>query len=127
MKENLHNIAFSKEHYIETIYILLKEKDRVYNKDIVEYLELSKASVSVAVNKLIQEEYAYRENRSIKLTSKGIMVGKELYKKHIFLTDLFLKLGIDQKEAEKQACEIEHILSDNTFNKIKDFMCKNNQ
>ncbi|MDU5503836.1 MAG: hypothetical protein E6073_01665 [Anaerococcus vaginalis] len=53
----LHRKVFSKERYIEVIYILLQDKDKVFNKDIVKYTKLSKPSVSVAVNNLVDEGY----------------------------------------------------------------------
>ncbi|WP_084572446.1 metal-dependent transcriptional regulator [Peptostreptococcus sp. MV1] len=80
----LHRKVFYKEHYIEVIYILLQDKDKVFNKDIVKYTKLSKPSVSVAVNNLVDEGYVYREFRSIKLTEKGEKIGKELYSRHLY-------------------------------------------
>ena len=56
----LHRKVFSKEHYIEVIYILLQDKDKVFNKDIVKYTKLSKPSVSVAVNNLVDEGYVWK-------------------------------------------------------------------
>lgn len=118
----LHRKVFSKEHYIEVIYVLLREKENVYNKDIVNYTKLSKPSVSVAINNLIDEGYAYRESMSIKLTEKGEKIGKELYNKHIYFYNLFLKLGVEPKQANEEACSVEHVISNETFKKIRAFI-----
>ena len=118
----LHRKVFSKEHYIEVIYVLLREKEDVYNKDIVNYTKLSKPSVSVAINNLIDEGYVYRESMSIKLTEKGEKIGKELYNKHFYFYNLFLELGVEPKQANEEACSVEHVISNETFKKIKAFI-----
>lgn len=118
----IHRKVFSKEHYIEAIYVLLREKENVYNKDIVNYTKLSKPSVSVAINNLIDEGYVYRESMSIKLTEKGEKIGKELYNKHIYFYNLFLDLGVEPKQANEEACSVEHVISNETFKKIKAFI-----
>lgn len=118
----LHRKVFSKEHYIEVIYILLREKENVYNKDIVNYTKLSKPSVSVAINNLIDEGYVYRESMSIKLTEKGEKISKELYNKHIYFYNLFLDLGVEPKQANEEACSVEHVISNETFKKLKAFI-----
>lgn len=118
----LHRKVFSKEHYIEVIYILLQDKDKFFNKDIVKYTKLSKPSVSVAVNNLVDEGYVYREFRSIKLTEKGEKIGKELYSKHLYFYNLFIDLGVEHKQAVEEACGIEHIISNDTFTRIKKFI-----
>lgn len=123
----LHRKVFSKEHYIEIIYVLLREKENVYNKDIVNYTKLSKPSVSVAINNLIDEGYVYRESMSIKLTEKGEKIGKELYNKHIYFYNLFLDLGVEPKQANEEACSVEHVISNETFKKIKAFIEKNSK
>ena len=118
----LHRKVFSKEYYIEVIYVLLREKEDVYNKDIVNYTKLSKPSVSVAINNLIDEGYVYRKSMSIKLTEKGEKIGKELYNKHIYFYNLFLDLGVEPKQANEEACSVEHVISNETFKKIKAFI-----
>lgn len=122
MESKLHRKVFSKEHYIEVIYILLREKENVYNKDIVNYTKLSKPSVSVAINNLIDEGYVYRESMSIKLTEKGEKISKELYNKHIYFYNLFLDLGVEPKQANEEACSVEHVISNETFKKLKAFI-----
>lgn len=122
LESKLHRKVFSKEHYIEVIYILLREKENVYNKDIVNYTKLSKPSVSVAINNLIDEGYVYRESMSIKLTEKGEKISKELYNKHIYFYNLFLDLGVEPKQANEEACSVEHVISNETFKKLKAFI-----
>lgn len=88
MQKKLHQMLFSTEHYVEVILILTKENEekKIFNQDIVDYMNVSRASVSVAVSKLKKEGYICRKNKEIKLTEKGIKLGEELLEKHNFFT-----------------------------------------
>lgn len=118
-----HSKCFSQEHYIETIYLLQKKQKSVFNKDVVDELELSRASVSIAVNKLIKANMLIRrENEELILTESGLKLGEELYNKHKFLTNFLKKIGVDDDVAYIEACNIEHVISNNTIHKIKQFL-----
>lgn len=121
----MHSTMYSKENYIEVIYILGLKKELIYNKDIVEYLDISRASVSNAINKLITKKYAYRDEKSIKLTEKGINLGKEIYEKHVFFSKFLISIGVEPSVANDEACKIEHTISKDTFLKIKKYILDN--
>ncbi len=114
----------SLEDYLETIFILCGEKKFTRIKEISDRMSVSKPSVIQAIkelkqtNLIIQEPYGY-----IELTNDGIKKAKEIFKKHNVLKK-FLKdiLGVSDEVAEKDACRIEHIISDETFNRIFNFM-----
>lgn len=110
----------SSEDYLETILILSKEKGSVRSIDIVEYQGFSKPSVSVAMKKLRENGYIDVDSKGyITLTSEGYEVASKTYEKHVVLTDLFISLGVDKETARKDACRVEHDLSDKTFEAIK--------
>ncbi|MCX7821285.1 MAG: metal-dependent transcriptional regulator [Brevinematales bacterium] len=116
----------SLEDYLEAIYILCLDKKVARIKDISEKLAVSKPSVIQAIkelkneNLLIQEPYGY-----IELTSSGLEKAKQILKKHNILKKFLEEiLGVSTENAEKDACKIEHIISEETFTKIIKFMRK---
>lgn len=117
----------SGENYLETIYILKQNKANVRAVDIIEELGYSKSSVSRAVNLLKDKGYITISDKGfIDFTEKGNVYVKNLYERHKVLTKAFLLLGVDEKIAEKDACRIEHIISQQTFYKIKEHINKFN-
>lgn len=111
----------SGEDYLETILILEKRLGQVRSIDVATELDVSKPSVSVATKKL--RENGYLENRGggdLLLTPKGREVAQEIYARHKFLTSLFESIGVSSEVAEADACRIEHYLSQETFDRIKD-------
>ena len=117
----------SGENYLETILRLEKEKGSVRSIDIANKLDFTKASVSRAMSILKREEYIVMEsNGNIILTEKGRERAKGIYEKHRliaqFLTDA---LEVNQETAEEDACRIEHIISEESFERIKQYTQKN--
>ncbi len=116
----------SLEDYLEAIYLLCLDKKVARIKDISEKMAVSKPSVIQAIKELknadflVQEPYGY-----IELTVKGTEKAKEILKKHNILKEFLVKIiGVSLENAEKDACKIEHIISDETFSKIIKFMRK---
>lgn len=110
----------SSEDYLESILILQKRNGSVRSIDIVDDLEFSKPSVSVAMKKLRENGYIEVDKKGyITLTEKGLKVAEKTYERHVLLTDLFVSLGVDKDVAENDACHVEHNLSDETFEAIK--------
>lgn len=116
----------SLEDYLEAIYLLCLDKKVARIKDISEKMSVSKPSVIQAIKELknadflVQEPYGY-----IELTVKGTEKAKEILKKHNILKEFLVKIiGVSSENAEKDACKIEHIISDETFSKIIRFMRK---
>lgn len=112
----------SQENYLETIYMLLLEnKEAIRSVDIANTLNYSKASVSRAMKILKENGYIlFNENNTISLTEKGLNKAKAIYERHQVITSFLVQtLGIDQTLAEQDACRIEHIISEETFQKMK--------
>jgi len=115
----------SKEMYLETILRLSTKKDKVRSIDVANSLKFSRASVSVATKNL--KEQGYLEilgDNSLQLTTKGEEVAKSVFEKHKALTSLLEGFGVDPVIAENDACRIEHIISEETFTKIKEYLAK---
>ncbi len=114
------NLYESSEDYLETILILSNKQESVRSIDIVEYLNFSKPSVSVAMKKLRENGYINVDKKGhITLTEEGLKVASKTYEKHRLLTDLFISIGVNKEIAEKDACRVEHTLSEETFEAIK--------
>lgn len=113
----------SQENYLETILILSKKKPVVRSVDIAAELGFSKPSVSIAVkNMKAQGLITVTPEGYIYLTSTGSQVADGVYERHQVLTDALIRLGVSEKTAEEDACRIEHIISEETFQAIKNKM-----
>lgn len=110
----------SGEMYLETILILSKHSQSVRSVDVGEYMGYSKPSVSRAVGLLKNAGYLVveKDGRLI-LTESGRTVAENIYEKHTTLTTLLKNLGVDDKTASEDACKIEHVISDTSFEAIK--------
>lgn len=117
----VRNIQESGEMYLETIFILKKRKDKIRSIDVVRELEFSKPSVSRAVNKLKDDGYIDIDaGGHIELTDKGLEIAQDIYAKHKALTEFFIEVaGVSPEIAEEDACRIEHVISDETFEGLK--------
>ena len=118
------SIHESGEDYLETILILHKNTGFVRSIDIANELGYSKPSISRAVGILKSDGYIIVEpNGQIVLTDSGKAKAEQVYERHImlrkFLTDI---LGVSSENSEQDACRIEHILSDETYEKLKSFV-----
>lgn len=110
----------SGEMYLETIIILSGKSDKVRSIDIAEHMGYSKPSVSRAISILKDEGYINVDNSGyITLTDKGEVVASDIYEKHIVISKLLVEIGVSPEVADKDACRIEHIISDETFEVIK--------
>ena len=110
----------SGEMYLETIYVLLKEKAAIRAIDVGEYMGFSKPSVSRALSLLKESGHVVTDsNGFLSLTESGIVVAEKIFERHTILTTLFMELGIDEETASDDACKIEHVISDKTFRALK--------
>jgi len=122
------NIHESEENYLETIFFLNKNQTNIRAIDIVRELEFSKPSVSVAMKNLRQKGYIVIENGGfIKLTPEGLKIAERVYERHILITDFLSEIGVDKKTASEDACRIEHVISEESFNALKELMKKINK
>ncbi len=116
------NIHESAEDYLEAILKIKEKKGVVRSIDIVNELGYSKPSISIAMKRLRENGYIIMdEDNFISLTDAGLNIAEKIYTRHKTLTALFVSLGVDEETAEKDACKIEHDLSDITFQKIMEY------
>lgn len=110
----------SGEMYLETIYILSKKMACVRSLDVAEYMGFSKPSVSRAVSLLKKGEYiAADEMGHLHLTEIGKEVAEKIFERHTLLTSFLEKLGVESETASRDACKMEHHISEETFSAIK--------
>lgn len=113
-------IQESAENYLETILILQKRKGAVRAIDIVNELEYTKPSVSVAMKNLRENGYIIVSKEGhISLTDKGREIAETMYERHTLISTWLEALGVDRKTAVEDACRIEHVISAESFNAIK--------
>ena len=120
----------SAENYLETILMLSERLPRVRSIDIVNELEFSKPSISVAMKNLRENGYINMDSDgSITLTPSGQGIAERIYERHRFFSDLLTRLGVDPDIATDDACRIEHDISPETFNAFKKMadLLKDNQ
>lgn len=118
-------IQESGENYLETILILRERNKMVRSIDIARELGYTKPSISRAVSVLKTNGYIYVDGAGyITLTDKGEALAEKIYNRHKTLTSYLICIGVDSATAEQDACRIEHIISDQTFDKITEQLQK---
>lgn len=111
----------SGEMYLETIHVLLKKNGAVRSIDISEHMGYSKPSVSRAVGLLKSGGYILVDKDGyITLTDTGTQVAQKIYERHTVLSSLLMALGVSEEVAAEDACRLEHAISDESFNAIKE-------
>lgn len=114
----------SAEMYLETIYVLSQRSENVRSIDVAEHMGYSKPSVSRAVGLLKQSGLLImKEDGTLSLTSEGIDAAKKIFERHTVLTKFLMSIGVSEETASKDACKIEHVISDETLSMIKRY-CK---
>lgn len=112
----------SSEDYLETILILREKNGNVRSIDIVNKMNYSKPSISIAMKKLKSEGMVEMDlNGYITLTPKGEEVARRIYSRHKLLEKCLTAIGVDPETAEEEACRIEHVIDDDTYDKINAF------
>ena len=109
----------SAEDYLEMILRLIETKGYARSVDIAAGLSVSKPSVSVAMKQLRENGYIIMgKDNFITLTDKGLEIARRIYERHKVLTEVLMRIGVDQVTAEEDACKIEHDISISTFDAI---------
>lgn len=118
----------SGEMYLETIHVLYERGiEKVRAIDIVREMNFSKPSVSVALSNLKKEGYvAVDVNGTVSLTEEGEKVAQKIYERHVLLTEVLTNIGVNPEVAAEDACRIEHVISDETFDALKKALAKKN-
>ena len=110
----------SGEDYLETILVLQKKLGMVRSVDVARHMEVSKPSVCHAVATLRDGGFLMMdEDHFLHLTDVGREVAERIYERHCFFTEQLIAAGVDPKTAEADACRIEHIISQDSFEKIR--------
>ena len=118
--EFILKIHESAENYLETILIISERKPQVRSIDIVNELEFSKPSVSVAMKNLRENGYIQMDKDGyITLTHSGRAIAETMYERHKLLSQWLMRLGVDEQTAVEDACRMEHIISAKSFEAIK--------
>lgn len=119
------HLSESVEDYLEAILVLSQDLEYIRSVDVASYLGFSKASVSYAV-KLLQEEgwITLSPKKHLSLTEEGRKIAEGTYRRHVFFTTMLENIGVPRSIAEEDACRIEHIISEETFQAIRDFYTK---
>ena len=113
----------SGEMYLETILILSKKNGSVHSIDISREMGVSKPSVSRAVNKLKADKYIdINDSLEISLSNSGKEIASRIYERHQILTETLISIGVSPETAAEDACRIEHVISEESFNTIKKHM-----
>ena len=110
----------SAEMYLETIYVLSQSKNTVRSIDIAEHMGYSKPSISRAVGLMKQGGYLLVDQDGfLTLTDEGRSVAEKIFERHTVLSAALVTLGVDKETASEDACKIEHVISDKSFEAIK--------
>ncbi len=111
------------ENYLETIYILSRKQNEVHAIDICSYLSYSRPTVSIVLRQMREHGLVtVNEDNHIFLTEEGLRIASRVYERHEVLTGMLTMLGVSRETALRDACKIEHDLSDETFEAIKRHM-----
>lgn len=118
-------IKESGENYLETILMLSKQKKYVRSIDIANELGFSKASVSVAMKAFREDGYiTINDDGGISLTQKGLDIAQKMCERHDIIARVLMHLGVSEENAYVDSCKIEHDISEESFEKIKEFLVK---
>lgn len=114
-------IYASGEDYLKTILVLQKKLGVVRSTDIAQYLNVTRPSGCQAMTALQKNGFVFRDKRHfLYLTEAGRDLAEKIYERHCFFTGWFISMGISREKAEFDACRIEHVISSETFEKIKE-------
>ena len=113
------------ENYLETIYILSQQQNEVHAIDICSYLSYSRPTVSIVLRQMREHGLVtVNEDNHIFLTEEGHRIASRIFERHEVLTQMLTQLGVSHETAVRDACKIEHDLSDETFEAIKRHMAE---
>lgn len=113
----------SGQMYLETIYILSQKRSYVRAIDVGQEMGYSKPSVSRAMSILKNDGYVVVDSDGhISLTESGLEIAQTMYTRHTVLSQMLMRLGVDEKTATEDACRIEHVISEQSFTAIKNHL-----
>ena len=115
----------SAENYLEAIFMLKKKTGFVRSIDVAHELEFTKASVSVAMKSFREKGYISIDDAGgISLTDEGQKIAEKVYERHNVIASVLMSLGVSKETAYDDSCKIEHVISDESFERLKEFLNK---
>ena len=112
------------EDYLEAVFMLQKQNGYVRCVDVAKQLRVKKPSVSRAVKELSKKKYLTKEaDGTLFLTELGLKFAEQIYEKHQFFTRQLIEAGVPQDIAAQDACRLEHVISETSFQKLKEAAC----
>ncbi len=124
MRNDNYNMTSSLEDYLEAVFVISKQKNSVRLTDIADYLGVSKPSVNRAVNTLTQNGYLEHVTYGdIVITPQGETYAANVLRRHKLIKHFLIDtLGVDEKTAENDACQMEHVMSSSTIERLYDYL-----
>lgn len=124
MKDNAYNMTSSLEDYLEAVFVISKEKGNVRITDIADFLSVSKPSVNRAIKTLAQNGYLdHVTYGNIEITPQGESYAANVLRRHKLIKHFLIDtLGVDDKTAEHDACQMEHVMSPSTIEKLYEYL-----
>lgn len=118
-------IAESTENYLETIFVLGKQGRRVRSVDVANKLDFTRPSVSIAMKKLREKDYiAVDSDGYITLSESGLGIAESMFERHMLISNWLISLGVEEETALEDACRMEHVISEQSFEAIKSVIKK---
>lgn len=114
----------SEEDYLESILNISKTQDVVHRVDVAKKMDVSQAAVNKAVKLLCEKGYVYEDGKHLYLTATGKDYADRVYERHCIIREYLEQNGVSAVTAEEDACRMEHLLSDETFQMMKNFLKK---
>lgn len=116
----------SLEDYLESILTLASESQVVHRIDVAKKMNVSQAAVNKAVKILIDKDFVYEDGKHLYLTESGKTYAEAVYERHCVIRQFLTALGVNLACAEQDACNLEHLVSDETFSAMKKFLKNKN-
>ncbi len=114
----------SEQDYLECILTLTQENVYVHRVEIANELGVSQAAVNKAIKLLVEKGYVYEEGKHLFLSENGRAYAEKVYEKHCLIRSFLQSLGVNAAQAEEDACRMEHVVSEETFLAMKNFLHK---
>ena len=114
----------SEEDYLESILTISRQQDVVHRVDVAKRMNVSQAAVNKAIKLLLEKQYVYEDGKHLYLSETGKQYAEAVYEKHCIIYDYLIKNGVSASSAEEDACHIEHLISEETFQMMKRFVEK---
>ena len=113
-------LTSSMEDYLEAVLVIQQQKGYVRCVDVADYLGVTKPSVSRAVKELSKKKCLLKkDDGTLSLTDSGLQIATQIYEKHLFFTKQLVEAGVPEEIAKKDACKLEHVISEESFVKLK--------